>query len=80
MVVETALSGRVVDRRELRSDRWETIEIPVRERAFGSFRRVDVRVTPFWMDKRKLAQRSSEVDVALTAMVRELRWVGLESR
>ena len=80
MVAEIAISGRVVDRRELTPDRWETIEIPVRERAFGSFRRVDVRVTPPWIEKRKLAQRSSEVDVALTAMVRELRWVGLGSR
>jgi O-antigen ligase len=80
MVVETAVSGRVVDRRELASDRWETIEIPVRERAFGSFRRVDVRVAPPWIDKRKLARRTSEVEVALTAMVRELRWVGVGSR
>jgi O-antigen ligase len=75
MVVETAIGGRVVDRRELPSTHWEQVVIPVRDGALsGPFRRVDVRVTPPWMDKRRFAQRSAEVDVALTAMVGELQW------
>jgi O-antigen ligase len=74
MVVETAIAGRVVDRRPLPSDRWEQIEIPVRGQASGPFRRVDVRVTPSWVEKRRFAQRSSEIGVALTAMLAELRW------
>ena len=80
MIVETAISGRVVDRRTLMTGRWETVQIPVRERAFGPFRRIDVRVSPSWMDKRKLAQRTAEVDVAVTAMVSELRWLGIGAR
>jgi len=80
MVVETAIAGRVVDRRELVPGRWEAVEIPVGDRAFGPFRRVDVRVSPTWMDTQKLAQRTSEVDVALTAMVSELRWLGVGAR
>ncbi len=75
MVVETAIAGRVVDRRELVPGRWETVEIPVREQLAGPVRRIDVRVTPSWMDQRKLARRATPIEVALTAMVSELRWV-----
>jgi hypothetical protein len=75
MVVETAIAGRVVDRRELAPDRWQTVEIPVRQRLSGPVRRIDVRATPSWMDRRKLAGRSVPISVALTAMVSEMRWV-----
>jgi hypothetical protein len=75
MVVETAIAGRVVDRRELVPGRWETVEIPVRERVSGRVRRIDVRATPSWMDSRKFAGRGVFINVALTAMVSELRWV-----
>jgi len=34
-----------------------------------------VRASPSWMDQRKLAGRATPIDVALTAMVSELRWV-----
>jgi hypothetical protein len=76
MVVETRIAGRLVDRRTLAPDRWTTVEIPVRADASVPFRRVDVRASPAWTQKRRFAQRSSEVSVALTAMVRELRWEG----
>jgi hypothetical protein len=74
MVVETAIAGRVIDRRTLPSDRWERIDIPVRESRGTPFSRVDVRVTPPWTDRRTFAQRSGEIEVALTAMAAELRW------
>ena len=74
MVVETAIAGRVVDRRELAPGRWETVEIPVRERVSGRVRRIDVRAMPSWMDRRKFAGRGVFISVALTAMVSELRW------
>ncbi len=44
--------------------------------ATARFRRIDVRASRSWMDKRKLAQRTAEVDVAVTAMVSEMRWIG----
>jgi hypothetical protein len=56
------------------------VEIPVRTPAAAAFRRVDIRVAPFWIDKRPLARRSSPVDVPLGVMVAELRWVGLGGR
>jgi hypothetical protein len=76
MVVETRIAGRLVDRRTLEANRWTTVEIPVRADAWVPFRRVDVRASPSWIERRPFAQRSSEVSVALTAMVRELRWEG----
>lgn len=75
VTVETSIGGRVVDRRELAAGRWETVEIPVRDTTAAPFRRVDVRAAPSWAEKRRLAQRRSEVDVALTIMVSEVRWV-----
>jgi O-antigen ligase len=80
MVIETRMGGRVIDRRTLARGKWETVLIPVRQAAAAPFRRIDVRATPAWMDKRRLAQRPSEVDVAATAMVREMRWLGPGAR
>ncbi|HEY6360092.1 MAG TPA: O-antigen ligase family protein [Vicinamibacterales bacterium] len=76
MVVETVIAGRVVDRRAIAPDHWQTVEIPVRERLSSPVRRIDVRATPSWMEQRRLAQRESHINVELTAMVSELRWVG----
>jgi hypothetical protein len=75
MTVEISVAGRVVDRRELPRGRWETIQVPVRTPASARFRRVDVRVTPFWTEKRQLARRTALIDVSLGAMVAEVRWV-----
>ena len=80
MVIETRMGGRVIDRRPLARGKWETVLIPVRQAASAPFRRIDVRATPAWMDKRRLAQRTSEVDVAATVMVREMRWLGPGAR
>jgi O-antigen ligase len=74
-VVETAVAGRVVDRRELPRGRWVTVEIPVRDPTASGFRRVDVRVRPYWTEQRPLGQRTAPVDVALGVMMAELRWV-----
>ena len=80
MIVETAIGGRVVDRRTLMPGRWDDRADSGARRRVGPFRRIDVRVSPSWMDKRKLAQRTAEVDVAVTAMVSELRWLGIGAR
>ena len=76
MEVEVRIGGSIVDRRTLVPGQWQTVLIPVEEVATTRFRRIDVRATPVWMDTRKLAQRTSEVDVAVTAMVSEMRWIG----
>jgi hypothetical protein len=57
-----------------------TVEIPVRAEATAPFRRVDLRVVPYWTEKRPLGRRAAPVDIALGAMVGELRWVRPESR
>ena len=80
MVIETRIGGHVVDRRPLVRGKWETVLLPVRQVAAAPFRRIDVRATPAWMDKRRLAQRTSEVDVAVTLMVSEMRWMGPGAR
>ena len=80
MAIETAIAGRVVDRRPLVAGKWQTVLIPVRQVAAAPFRRIDVRVTPAWMDKRRLAQRASDIDVAVTVMVSEMRWLGPGAR
>jgi hypothetical protein len=80
MTAETAVAGRVVDRRALARGQWVTVEIPVRAEATAPFRRVDLRVVPYWTEKRPLGRRAAPVDIALGAMVGELRWVRPESR
>ena len=75
VTVETSVSGRVVDRRELPAGQWVTIEIPVRTPASGPFRRVDVRATPFWTESRKMARRTALIAVPLSVMVAEVEWV-----
>jgi hypothetical protein len=80
MVIETAIAGRVVDRRSLVPGKWQTVLLPVRQTVAAPFRRIDVRATPAWMDKRRLAQRASEVDVAVTVLVSEMRWLGPGAR
>jgi hypothetical protein len=80
VMVETAIAGRLADRRELPRGEWVTVEIPVRAPAAAAFRRVDVRVMPFWTDKRPLGRRSAPVDIPLGVMAAEVRWVGLAGR
>ena len=75
VTVETSISGRVVDRRELPAGQWVTIEIPVRTPASGPFRRVDVRATPYWTESRKMARRTALIAVPLSVMVAEVEWV-----
>lgn len=75
MRVETSVAGRIVDSRQPPSDRWVTIEIPVRTPATAPFRRVDIRISPFWTEQRQMARRTALVDVSLGVMVAELRWV-----
>ena len=75
VVVETSIAGRLVDRRTLPVGDWITAEIPVRFAAGEPFRRVDVRVSPFWLEQRTLGRRTALVDVALGVMMAELRWI-----
>jgi O-antigen ligase len=76
MVVDVTIAGGPAERRVLVPGKWQTVVIPVDQVAFAPFRRIDVRATPVWLDKRRLAQRPSPVDVAVTAMVSEMRWIG----
>lgn len=75
MRVETSVAGRIVDSREPPDDQWVTVEIPVRTPASAPFRRVDIRISPFWTEQRQMARRTALVDVRLGVMIAELRWV-----
>ena len=71
-VVEVAVGGWVVDRREVPSDRWVSITIPVRQRAFRPFRRIDLRANQVWSASRDRGKPRD--DRPMSVMVGEIRW------
>lgn len=77
LVIETAVAGAIVDRRELPPDRWVTFDIPVRQPTSAPFRRVDLRANQVWTQETRLGRRAAERPIA--AMVGEIRWIPLEA-
>ena len=75
LVLETSLAGRVVDRREVPSDRWFTYDIPVRPASSVPFQRVDFRVNQWWQQDVHLGQRRAIRPIA--AMVADASWIAL---
>lgn len=70
----TEIDGRIVDRRLVPADRWETIELPVRPRpgANAALRRVDFRVSHTWLREQQLGRRMTSLPVGI--MVSNIRW------
>jgi O-antigen ligase len=75
-VLETAVAGRVLDRRELPGGEWTTFDVPVREPTTLDFRRVDLRLNQVEWQPVRLGTR--ETIRPLGVMVAELRWLGLD--
>jgi hypothetical protein len=75
LVVETALAGRIVDRRELPPRGWVTYDLPVNDAVDAPFRRIDLRTSQAWMQEVKLGQRSAARPIA--AMVGGIQWIPL---
>ncbi|MBI4263032.1 MAG: O-antigen ligase family protein [Acidobacteria bacterium] len=65
LIVETAVAGRVVDRREVTSGRWVAYDVAIREAASTPFRRVDLRVNQFWTEEVPLGRRTAERPIAV---------------
>lgn len=76
LVIETALAGAVVDRRQLPPGRWVSFDVPARAPLSAPFRRIDVRANQVWTQPTRLGRRSAERPIA--AMVGEIRWIPLE--
>lgn len=76
LVIETAMSGRIVDRRELPPDRWVTYDLPAPAPVQAPFRRIDLRANQQWTQDVKLGRRAATRPIA--AMVGEIRWIPLE--
>lgn len=76
LVVETAMAGEVVDRRELPPGRWVTFDVPARAPISAPFRRVDLRTNQVWTQETRLGRRAAERPIA--AMVGGIRWIPLE--
>jgi len=60
LIVETAIAGRIVDRREIRGVAWVTVNIGVREPASTSFRRIDLRANQQWTQNVRLGIRQAQ--------------------
>jgi hypothetical protein len=76
LVVETALAGRIVDRRELPAHRWVTYDLPAAGLVDVPFRRIDLRTNQVWMEEVTLGRRAAVRPIAV--MVGEIRWIPLE--
>lgn len=76
LVIETALAGRVVDRRELPADRWVTYDLPASGPIEAPFRRIDLRANQVWTQDVKLGRRAATRPIA--AMVGAIQWIPLE--
>lgn len=76
LVVETAIAGRIVDRRELPPGRWITYDIPAPEAVRVPFRRIDLRANQLWMQQTRLGRRAAARPIA--AMVGGIEWIPLE--
>jgi hypothetical protein len=73
LVVETALAGRIVDRRELPPRGWVTYDLPANGAVDAPFRRIDLRTNQQWTQEVKLGRRAAQRPVAV--MVGEIRWI-----
>ncbi len=60
LIVETAIAGRIVDRREIRGVAWVTVNIGVREPASAPFRRIDLRANQQWTQNVRLGIRQAQ--------------------
>jgi O-antigen ligase len=78
MMVETAIAGEVVDRRELPAGQWVSYDIPSRRPTAAPFRRVDLRVNQWWAQDVALGTRQARRPIAL--MVGAIQWIPLASR
>jgi hypothetical protein len=76
LVIETALAGRIVDRRELPPHQWVTYDLPAAQAVDGPFRRIDLRTNQVWTQEVKLGRRAAARPIAV--MVGEIRWTPLE--
>ena len=72
LIVETAIAGRIVDRREIRGVAWVTVNIGVREPASAPFRRIDLRANQQWTQNVRLGIRQAQRPIS--AMVGEIGW------
>lgn len=76
LVIEVALAGAIVDRRELAPGRWITYDIPAPQAVRAPFRRIDVRTNQVWTQETRLGRRAAERPIA--AMVGGIEWIPLE--
>jgi hypothetical protein len=65
LVVETWISGRVVDRRTLPVARWTTYDLGIREASGEPFRRIDLRVNQEWTEEVRLGRRAARRPISL---------------
>jgi hypothetical protein len=72
-MVETAVAGRVLDRREIPAGTWITYDIPVRRPGPAPRRRVDLRVNQMRMEDVALGRRTAQRPI--TVMVGDIRWM-----
>ena len=76
ILIETAVAGRPVDRREVPPGRWMTYDIAASAPIRAPFRRVDLRVNQVWTQEVRLGRRRAFRPVTL--MVAEIRWIPLK--
>ncbi|MGH9256106.1 MAG: O-antigen ligase family protein [Vicinamibacterales bacterium] len=77
LVIETAIAGVVVDRREIPLGRWVSYDIPSRRSPTAFFRRVDLRANQWWIQDVPLGTRQARRPI--TVMVAEIRWIPLDN-
>ncbi|MBI4886068.1 MAG: O-antigen ligase family protein [Acidobacteria bacterium] len=75
LILETAIAGALVDRREIPPGRWVSYDIPGRAASTAPFRRVDLRANEWWMQEVPLGRRQARRPIAV--MVAEVRWIPL---
>jgi len=76
LLVDTWISGRLVDRRTLPVDQWTAYDVAVREAAGEAFRRVDLRVNQEWTEEVRLGRRAARRPISL--MVGEITFIPLK--
>ena len=75
LVVETAIGGRVVDRRELPAGQWVSFDVPSRRPGATPFQRVDLRTNQWWTQEVKLGNRPAGRPVSVR--VADIHWIPL---
>lgn len=76
LIVEAAIAGRIVDRREIRAGAWVTMNIGVRDSASAPFRRIDLRANQQWMQDVRLGIRPAQRPISV--MVGEIGWTPVD--